>query len=143
MNLKKLLPTFYVQKKYADYGMKFADAVSYLYATGETPEFVSLFEKWSEWEKEHSRRGYRTTSLDAFIYFIEHNLPAKKLVNYKRVDEEEIKLHSEIYRQNFLGKVKPMIDLEKMIQDGKPQFGTWTVPSTEKPEDYFTVDENS
>lgn len=128
---KKLLSDKIVEKKYISAGEVFGDAVSYLYM-GECIGFEKLFRRWAAWEKEYARRGYRTISLD---HFVDAGGWGKSLDTYlgqKLNDGDESVLHAEIYRTKFLGKIKPVINLEQMMKDGRPQSGVFNIPSTKK-----------
>ncbi|MDD3263292.1 MAG: hypothetical protein PHT94_00165, partial [Candidatus Nanoarchaeia archaeon] len=130
ISLKKLLPYSIIEKAYVNSGFNFANAVNYIFF-GECLSFESLLTKWESWEKEYQNRGYRTISIDDFL----ECLPAKKNIESllrEKIEGNEISvLHSEIYRENFLGKVKPIIDLDHMINGGREiQFGICELPST-------------
>ncbi|MBI4151646.1 hypothetical protein HY496_01635 [Candidatus Woesearchaeota archaeon] len=122
-----------VEKKYVHAGAIFGGAVSYLYL-GERTGFKSLLNKWAKWEEEYASRGFRTVSLDRFIDFGGWGVPIDDVIGQRRANGEEAIFHAQIYRTEFLGKVAPAIDLEKMMRDGEPQIvvGTYRLPSTER-----------
>ncbi len=130
MSLKELLSDSSVEKKYVAAGALFGGDVSYIYM-GECMCFEGHLDKWGEWEKEYSRRGYRTISLDKFIDLGGYNKPINNFIGQKREQGEEPIFHAELYRKEFLGKISPSINLSQMMEDKKTQFGGYTLPSTE------------
>ena len=129
--LKKMLPDNWVEKSYLAAGAEFGDAVSYIFM-GEGYDFKQLLKKWESWEEEYARRGYRTISLDRFVDLGGYGRPVSDLIYKKREEKEEPIFHSKIYREKFLGKVPKNVDLEKLLQDCKPQSGQYIPPSTEQ-----------
>lgn len=129
--LRNLMSDKSVEKKYVQTGSAFGDAVSYIYM-GECVGFESMLNSWADWEKEYVRRGYRTVSLDDFIELGGYGKNIDNLLRQKRNANEEPILHAEIYRENYFGKIQPVVNLEKMMKDEKPQFGNYTLPSTKK-----------
>jgi len=127
--LKRILPMGLVEKRYVDAGAGFGGAVSYLYM-GECIGFKSMLNRWAGWEQEYALRGYRTVSLDDFVKLGGYGKNIDTLLGIKRDENEEPVLHAQIYRKEFLGKVEPVIDIEKMMSDGQPQVGTYQLPST-------------
>lgn len=69
MNLKVILPQWFVQSRYVNAGGNFGDAVSYASGIGECGGFELLLSHWESWEEEYARRGMRTVSVDRFIAF--------------------------------------------------------------------------
>jgi hypothetical protein len=129
---RRLLDDKSVQKEYLNAGSCFGDAASYVFSMGECVGFDALLERWAKWEKEYAKRGYRTISIDDFILRGGHNKDISNVIGAKRgVDEKEV-FHAERYREKYLGKVKPAINLEKMMRDGKPQSGTYIPQSTKE-----------
>lgn len=122
-----------VEQGYLRAGGLFGDAVSYLYM-GECIGFSDLLDAWAQWEREYAERGYRTISLDSFIDYGGYNKPIMGLRTKRDEDEEPI-YHAQIYRERFLGKVKPALDLNAVMEDRKVHFGTYVLPSTEESED--------
>lgn len=120
-----------VEKKYVKAGANFGYLASYIYM-GEALQTVSFLKKWEKWEDEYASRGYKTISLNAFIELGGYGKSIDDLIGQKRDKLEEAVLHAQIYRENYLGKVKPVIDVKKIMEDGEPQFGTYLTPSTEK-----------
>jgi hypothetical protein len=127
--LKRILTDRTVERKYVHAGAEFGFDVSYIYM-GESIGFESRLNKWANWEKEYAKRGFRTVPLDDFIELGGYGRSIASLVGIKRDENEEPVYHAQIYRDNFLGKIEPAIDLEKMMSDGKVQYGTYVVPST-------------
>ncbi|MEK9180000.1 MAG: hypothetical protein AAB897_01130 [Patescibacteria group bacterium] len=119
-----------LQKRYVHAGSIFGYAVSYIYM-GECVGFKKLLRRWTRWEKEYARRGYRTLPLDAFVDCGGRGTPLNGLGIRREADENPI-FHAKIYRQRFLGRVKPAIDLARMMDTGEPQFAEhYPLPSTE------------
>ena len=69
-------------------------------------------------------------SIDDFIDFGGYGKPIDNLLEQRLGANEKVILHAEIYRMYFLGKTSPALDLGKMMQDGEPQSGTYSLPST-------------
>lgn len=117
-----------VVKRYIDAGAIFGDAVSYIYM-GECVGFAKRLENWENAELAYSALGYRTLSLDQFV---DYGGYGKELIGLTvpRDEGEEIVLHAKYYRDNFFNKVEPVIDFNKMMEDGEAQFGNYAVPST-------------
>ncbi len=128
--IKKLLPDSFVKKKYVDAGATFGYAVSYLYL-GECAGFEALLNKWAEWEEEYAHRGFKTVSLDRFGEFGGYGKPIDEVLGRKREVDEEPIFHAQIYREKFLGKVLPAINLKELL-NGVPQSGEYILPSTEE-----------
>lgn len=114
---------------YKDAGGVFGSAVSYLYM-GECIGFERLLEHWRFWEHEYAQRGYHTLSVDDLVDYGGYgkDIEAKLLV--RREEGEDPVYHANIYRQRHLGKVKPVVDIEKMFHDGQVQYRTYVLPST-------------
>ena len=129
LNLRRLLPDSFAERKYVQAGSEFGEAVSYLHF-GESIGFEMLLQRWEDWEREYARRGYRTISLDRFIEFGGYNKPVDDVKGIKRKRDEPQKLHAEIYRREFLGKIKPVINLWE-ITEGEPIMVNYVPPSTE------------
>lgn len=120
-----------IEKRYVKSGAIFGDVVSYLYM-GECIGFEKLLDDWAKWENEYAKRGFRTVSLDRFIEFGGYGKPIDDIIGQKRYEREEPVFHAQIYRDNFLAKVAPVLNLEKLTKDRQPQFGRYILPSTEK-----------
>ncbi len=120
-----------VTSRYVRAGSRFGDAVSYLYM-GECIGFEKLFDKWGVWEQEYARRGFRTISLDDFVSHGGYGTPIDPLVGQRLNVGESPVFHAQLYRDEYLGKVSPVIDLEEMMRTGKAQTGVFASPSTEK-----------
>ena len=119
-----------VQKFYVDIGSWVGDAVSYSYL-GEVFGMKRKVNQWTKMEAEYAKRGFRTVSLDRFVKLGGYGIPIDDIIGKKREEGEEAIFHAVIYQNRFLGKIEPVIDLEKMMKDGKPQTGTYITPSTE------------
>jgi hypothetical protein len=132
MNLKRLLPDSIVKKRYVSNGAFFGDAVSYLYL-GESGNMKQLLKAWGRWENEWAKRGYRTISLDRFVELGGYGKPIDDVLGQRRDEGEEPVFHAQIYRENFLGKIKPPLEIGEVIVEmmRRPVSGTFVRPSTE------------
>jgi len=120
-----------IQKRYIQAGASFGDAVSYLFM-GECRGFEELFNYWADLEQKYADRGYRTISLDRFIELGGYGNPIGEVIGKKREKGEEPIFHAQIYKKEFLGKIKPAVDLNQMMKGGKAQYGEYVLPSTEQ-----------
>lgn len=128
--LRKFLSDKSVEKRYASSGAEFGCSASDVATMGECMGFENLLNDWAKWEQEYVKRGYKTVSVDDFIELGGYGRNINNLLGIKRNADEKPVLHAELYRQHYLGKIKPAIDLDKMMKDGKQQFGTYVNPST-------------
>ena len=117
-----------LKKTYVEAGSRFGGAVSYIYM-GECVGFEDMLAAWEALEVEWSKRGFHTHSLDEFMAFGGYGTPMNR-VGIKRDADEEIVLHAKIYRDVWLGKVKPSVTVAQMLEG--PTVGTCVIPSTEK-----------
>lgn len=88
--------------------------------------------KWINWEQEYSNRGFRTVSLDRFIDLGGYGELIDDVIGKKRDSDEEPIFHARIYKEEYLGKIQPIFDFRKMVQERKLQIRTWIASSTEK-----------
>lgn len=118
-------------RKYLHSGCTFAEAVSYLYI-GECYGFKNLLNRWAKAERRYAGKGFKTLSLDDFLnnYYQQHNL--YPFLGEKLKENQSPVYHAELYREHYLGKVRPAFDFNAMMQDGQPRTGTFELPSTEK-----------
>ena len=123
----------FVQRRYENSGKGFGDNVSYIYM-GECIGFENHLNKWADWEKEYANRGYRTVSLDNFVKAGGYGKPIDDLLSVKRSEDEVPILYAKIYRERYLGKIQPVINLEKLLHDGEVQTGTYQLPTIKLPE---------
>ena len=128
--IRRLLPDSAVEKRYVRVGATFGNGVSYLYI-GECVGFEGLLNKWANWEEEYAHRGFRTVSLDRFVDLGGYGKPVDDVIGQRREDGEEPIFHAQRYREKFLGKVAPVVNLEKMMTEGGIQTGQYRLPSTE------------
>ena len=127
--LKRILPDFVVERRYIRAGSDFGDMVSYIYF-GESEGFEQQLDKWEKWEKEYVSRGYRTISLDEFVELGGYGIPLdKNRLGQRRKEGEEPVFHANFYREHFLGRMKTVMDMEK-LQRGEKQIGNYVSPST-------------
>lgn len=129
--LRRLLSNSSVESRYVRAGAAFGDAVSYLYL-GECAGFDFLFDNWASWEEEYSHRGFRTVSLDRFVELGGYGRPINDVIRKKLEKNEKPIYHAEIYRENFLGKFAPLLDLERLAEEGGMMSGRYELPSTKK-----------
>ena len=114
--------------KYAKAGNTFGSAVSCLYM-GECCGFEKLFRKWESRERKIIRCGYRPFDVDTFI---DSGGYGNKLPEFiKREKGEAAISHAKIYKEKFLGKVKPAVDLQK-VMSGQVVAGEYPLPSTKQ-----------
>src|SRR3990172_1916216 len=130
LGMKKLLPDFAVEYRYVQAGANFGDAVSYLYM-GECTGFKELLNKWAGWEEEYARRGYKTLSLDKLTGLGGYGKSIDDVIGQKRDKGEKPLFHAQIYREKFLGKVSPAVNLEKLMK-GEMQCGEYEFLSTKQ-----------
>tara|TARA_Y100000310_G_C20658232_1_gene803173 strand:+ start:966 stop:1283 length:318 start_codon:yes stop_codon:yes gene_type:complete len=97
---------------------------------GECCDFKKRLRRWESWEKEYSRRGFRTVSLDKFLDSKDRSA-LDKFVNIKRLEKESPISHAGLYREHYLGKVHPVIDFSDVMNKGVAMGGTIYLPSTE------------
>jgi len=128
---RNLLKDKTVEKIYLKVGGAFGCDSSDVATMGECTFFKIHLNRWGNWEKEYAKRGFRTISLDKFIDYGGYGKPITNLVGIKREKNENPVFHADLYAKHYLGKIKPVIDLEKMMKDGKSQSGTYINPSTE------------
>lgn len=114
-------------QKYIKAGAEFGDAVSYLYI-GECIGFEELLNAWAKKEKEYADKGFRTIPIDDFILYGGYGKEIKGINQLRKPKEEPI-FHAEIYRERFLGKIPPAINMDEVFK-GNIQYGTHIVPST-------------
>ena len=131
--IRRLLPDSYIEKRYVRAGATFGDAVSYIYI-GECIGFEGLLNKWANWEEEYALRGFRTVSLGRFVDLGGYGKPVDDVLGQRREDSEKPIFHAQIYREQFLGKVTPVVNLEKLMTESKIQAGQYRLPSTEQGE---------
>lgn len=127
--LKRFMSDKKVEKKYVIAGAEFGEAVSFIYM-GECVGFESMLNKWAEWEEMYVNRGYRTISLDDFVKLGGYEESIDHLLGQKLEKDEKPIFHALIYKAKYLGKISPAFDWNKMMQDKKPQFGNYKLPST-------------
>ena len=116
-----------VEKEYIRSGARFGDMVSYI-NMGECSGFKRALRRWTRWENEYARRGYRTLSVDAFWGYGGYGIPLVGL-RLKRESKEAPIFHAELYRERYLGKIKPVVTAGDMLEG--PKSGTYALPSTE------------
>jgi len=126
----RALPYQLVERYYVKAGAIFGDAVSMLHM-GECIGFEDMLARWARWEKEYSRLGYQALPVDFFVRHGGYGDTLEGLGKKLEPDEDPV-LHAKLYRQHFLGKVRPVIDLGKLMRPGveEVQYGTCVVPST-------------
>ena len=115
-------------QRYIDTGAAFGSAVSFIYM-GQCVGFDALLLDWEEAEQAYARLGFRTLSLDDFV---DYGGYGKQLLGLKvlRDEGEDPVYHARFYRDNFLDKIDPVLDFNKMQETGEAQFANYAVPST-------------
>ena len=138
--LERFMTDKWIEKHYAKAGRIFGDAVSYIYM-GECVGFDSMLAKWEKLEAEYAKRGYRTLPVDDFVAYGGYGTPLKDL-GVRRAESEEPVFHAKIYREVYLGRIRPTVNLSELMRPAEPneppesraQVGTYFVPSTKKAE---------
>ncbi|MFH1248887.1 MAG: hypothetical protein V1660_01940 [archaeon] len=130
--LRKLLNDKSVQKEYIEAGSCFGDAASYVCSIGQCIGFEALLERWAMWEKEYAKRGYRTICYNNFELKGGYNKDIGNVIGVKRKENEEAIFHAHKYKEKYLGKIKPGVNIEKMMKDGESQSGSYIPPITEE-----------
>jgi len=124
----------WIKTRYAEAGRIFGDAVSYIYM-GECVGFDRMLANWEKLEAEYAKRGYRTLLVDDFVAYGGYGTPLKDL-GVRRAEGEEPVFHAKIYREDYLGKIRPALNLSELIRLAEPneppesraQVGTYSVP---------------
>lgn len=120
---------YFLFLEYQKVGAAFGNATSYIYL-GECVGIEKLLTRWEELEKKYAEAGFRTISLDDFIELGGYGTPLKEIL-VKRKEGEEPVYHAKIYREKYLGKVQPAVDLKALISgELKMQMGNYQLPST-------------
>lgn len=124
----------WVRKLYVSAGGDFGDAVSMIYM-GECVNMEQLLNRWAKWERHFAARGYRTISLDEFVEHGGYSQPLAGLgilgLGIRRDSGEQPVFHAEIYREVYLGKIVPVVDINALMLPGaEPQFRSYVLPST-------------
>ena len=127
---ERLFSDSFILKRYKKAGLAFGDMVSYLYM-GECVGFPEALKRLKKWEAECARRGYRTISIDSFVESGGYGNPLEGL-GARRAEGEDPIFHAQVYEDRFYGKVEPQVDLQKLLNDGVSQSGTYELPSTEE-----------
>lgn len=142
--LERLMTDKQVENRYTEAGRIFGDAVSYIYM-GECIDFEKYLTTWGKWEAEYAKRGYRTLPIDDFVKYGGYGKPLKDL-GTKRGKNEKAIYHAKLYRELYLGKIQPAVNLTELMKPGEPagdsdeqtesrmQIGTYNLPSTKKTE---------
>lgn len=136
--VSKQLTNDEMQTIYAREGSNFGSVVSHL-AMGECIGFREMFESWAFWEREYTRRGFVTLSVDAFVDAGGWGHSLDGLLGKWRLVNEYPIYHAERYREHFLGKMPKGI-LEGgfgglVDENGTPRIivAQYPIPSTEDP----------
>lgn len=120
-----------LKNAYARAGAEFGDAVSYIYM-GECIGFEELLSKWEVLEAEWAGRGFRTFPIEDFVSLGGYGVPIEDLGS-RLGREEKAVLHALRYRETFLGKIQPALDLKRMMETGEPQEVRYIRPTTSDP----------
>lgn len=119
-----------VERNYVELGAEFGDALSYSYM-GEAVGLPLMLNSLAHWEKEYARRGYRPVSINRFVSLGGYGKSIDDVIGKKRTPNEVPVLHASNYLDQYNG-IKPAVDLEKMMEDGKPQSGSYDIPGVDK-----------
>lgn len=112
-----------VIENYVIAGMEFGEAVN-LICLGECIGFEDLLNKWEEFEHAYACLGFRTCSIDDFVSAVRLEIDVKNKLEIPRDLDEKPIYHAAHYRNTFLGKIQPSIDMNLMFQDCRPQYST-------------------
>lgn len=115
---------------YLDTGIDFGDAVSQIHM-GECIGFDELLTSWEVAERAYADAGFRTISLDCFMHVGGWGGQFAESIEWPREQGEPVVLHAAFYREKFLGKIPGLGLVQKAMETGEVQFGTYHVPSTE------------
>ena len=114
------------KKKYIKAGNNFGYAVSLIY-NGECGGFKKMLVAWERWEKKIVKYGYRPLGLDTFI---DSGGYGYKLPAFEKLKKDEKPIfHAKFYRDKFLGKIKPVLDQERLMA-GESVVARYLLPST-------------
>ncbi|MCK5084518.1 MAG: hypothetical protein KAQ64_02595 [Candidatus Pacebacteria bacterium] len=123
-----------VTENYLEAGAEFGSAIGPM---GECVGFEKMLNEWARWELEYAERGFKTIPIDVFADsdFGFYKEMIKKFVGVRRDSIKKPIYHAEIFREIYLGRIKPVVDL------GTPeiQVGNYLVPTTlgyRDPEEY-------
>lgn len=116
--------------KYLDIAVAVGDMISYVPTMGECIGFSRYVNLWEKAEIKYAKLGYRTISVDDLINAGGYGYDISHLVKVKRNSGENPIFHSTLYKEYYLGKIMPALDMNS-IMTGDIQFGTFTMPSTE------------
>ncbi len=117
-------------EKYRNIATEIGDILSYTYL-GEPIGIERMVKRWAKAEKAYANLGYRTISLNGWVQHGGHGKSIDDIWMKKRDEDEEPVYHADVYKEKYLGKIIPVFNLKEMVEDGQPQFGTYSDPSTE------------
>jgi hypothetical protein len=112
MNIICAFPTNVVTSFYADTGIEFGEMVNRP-NTGKYLDFETVLKRLEIWETQYARRGFRTISIDDFERAEGQGEDISGLLGVQREDGEDAVLHVKLYREHFLGKVDPVIEISR------------------------------
>jgi hypothetical protein len=131
MKIIENLMDWRVARKYYLAGINIGDAVSHIPIIGECDGFEKLFKKWELWEGKYAERGFRTISIDKFVEAGGYGIPIKDFMGQRLGKDEKPVFHAQRYREMYLGKVSPVVDLQALFERGEFQTGEYAPISTE------------
>ncbi len=114
-----------VTERYLKAGAEVGSAIG---PDGEHTRFEKDLNEWAKWEAEYVKRGFKAIPIEVFADS-DFGFYKEKIKEYARVRRDLKKkpvYHAEIYRQLYLGKITPVLDLSLPV----PQCGTYVVPTT-------------
>lgn len=117
-----------IARKYLEAGTIVGDCASYAHL-GEAVGMESFVESWAKWERKYAALGFRTISLDEFIKAGGYGQDIKGRLYVLRRENEEPVYHAELYKQHYLGKIRPVVNVNLLTSE--VQVGEFLMPSTE------------
>lgn len=127
--LGRFLTDSFVEKRYIEIGKNIGNIISMIYM-GEPEGFKKIVNKWEKWEEEYASRGFRTLSLNQWENIGGWEDSIEGLIGQIRNKEETPIYHAKIYKQKFLGKIKPSLNIEQLLNSKSPISKSYFVPST-------------
>ena len=123
-----ILSDKFVGKMYQKHGSDFGGAVSMLYM-GQCVGFKNMLSRWMAWEVEYLKRGFRSLPVDEFTRAGGYGYDIDDQIMVRRKTDEKAIFHGKIFKEEYLGKMEKLINLDK-VMNGEMQQGHWCPPTT-------------
>lgn len=102
VRLPRKLTDSEIQEKYIQAGTEFGHVASLLPIAGECINFRKYLDEWVKWEREYTKRGFRTIEFYNFVKAGGYGQPIDpNLVKQKRDKGEKPVLQAKIYKENL------------------------------------------